>query len=311
MLAINDINCQQKNDGFNGQKAIVLPSKVVEACESSELLCNLFITDIGYYPKAKFHYCQRISGCAQSILIYCSDGEGWIETERGHITVEKDQFVIIPAGLAHTYGSSRQHPWSIYWIHYSGKMASHFDALLSMQYTHVCRSLTFSEERIKLFDRMYQVLETGYCKDILGYINMCFSHYLSSFCYSDIFLLPQKKEYKDLIEIVIEFMQENIHRPLQLHELASQVHISVSYFSVLFKKKTGYSALDYFNHIKIQKACQYLQFTDMHVKEVAVKLGFDDPYYFSRLFNNVMGMPPGEYRSRKNCRTHPDFKVTF
>jgi AraC-like DNA-binding protein/quercetin dioxygenase-like cupin family protein len=311
MLALNDNNFQRKKEGFNGQKAIVLPNRVIETTESAEPGSCLSITDIGYYPRAKYHYHQRKSGCPQSILIYCSDGEGWIETERGRIAVEKDQFIIIPPGTPHVYGASEQQPWSIYWMHFTGTMSAHFDSLLSLQYTHVCRSIIFSEERIKLFDRIYQVLESGYSTDNIGYVNMCLWHFLSSFCYPDIFLLPQKNEYKDLIEIVIEFMQNNIHRPLQLHELASQIHISVSYFSVLFKKKTGYSALDYFNHIKIQKACQYLQFTDMHVKEIACKLGFDDPYYFSRLFNNMMGMPPGVYRNRKNCRTQPASKISL
>ena len=299
----NDINCQRKKDGFNGQKAIVLPQTIIESCLSSNSLPGLLITDIGYYPRAKYHYRQRETGCHQSILIYCNDGEGWIETDRGRVIVEKDQFIIIPAGTPHTYGSSEQYPWSIYWLHFTGPGAGQFDSLLTLQYTRICRSVTFSEERVKLFDRMNCVLETGYSADNLGYVNMCLVHFLSSFCYPDIFLLPQRKEYKDLIEIVVDYMQQNLHRPLQLHELASQIHISVSYFSILFKRKTGYSPLDYFNHIKIQKACQYLQFTDMHIKEIACKLGIDDPYYFSRLFNNLMGIPPAEYRNRKSCRT--------
>jgi AraC-like DNA-binding protein len=303
MLPLHDTTTNRKKDGFNGQKAIVLPRKIIEVCESSPIVSNLFITDIGFYPKAKFHYRKRRNGSDQTILIYCSDGSGWVETVRGRVNVEQGQFLCIPAGTPHIYGSHEQDPWSIYWVHFKGRLSANFNEILTLQYSRVCRSVAYSEERAKLFDRMYTTLETGYSADNLTYVNMCFWHYLSSFCYPDIFLLPQQHEYKDIIDIAIEHMRGNLHRPLQLHELAAHIHISVSYFSALFKKKTGYPPLEYFNHIKIQKACQYLQFTNMHVKEVACKLGIDDPFYFSRLFTNVMGMSPAEYRSKKECKT--------
>jgi AraC-like DNA-binding protein len=302
MLPQHNTASSRKKDGFNGQKAIVLPRKVIEGCESSPLISNLFITDIGFYPKAKFHYRKRRNGSDQSILIYCSDGSGWIETARGTINIEQGQYISIPAGTSHIYGSHEKDPWSIFWLHYKGSKAVHFNELLTLQYSRVCRSVNYSEERTKLFNRMYTTLETGYGIDQLTYVNMCFWHYLSSFCYPDIFLLPQQQEYKDIIDVVIDYMRENLHRPLQLQELAGHIHISVSYFSALFKKKTGYPPLEYFNHIKIQKACQYLQFTNMHVKEIACKLGIEDPFYFSRLFTNVMGVSPAEYRSKKESR---------
>ena len=96
-------------------------------------------------------------------------------------------------------------------------------------------------------------------------------------------------------------MQQNLHRALSLQEMASEAHISPSHYSALFKKKTGYPPLEYFNHIKVQKACQYLQFTNLQVKEIAYKLGVNDPFYFSRFFSNIMGMSPLEYRNRKQA----------
>lgn len=304
------MNSHRKIERFNGQKEIVLPQTISESAFTSRAFHGISVTDIGYYPRAKHHHCQREGGCDQSILIYCNDGEGWIETGEEKIIVEKDHFIIIPAGTPHIYGSSEQHPWSIYWMHFNGTLSEEFESLLTLEYTRIYGSITFSEERIKLFERMYCVIESGCNTDNLAYVNMCAVHFLSSFCYPDVFLLPQRREHKDVIEKVVDYMNHNLHRPLQLHEMASQVHISVSYFSILFKRKTGYSPLDYFNHIKIQKARQYLQFTDMHVKEIACNLGFDDPYYFSRLFNNMMSVSPAEYRNRKNCSANPFFSFT-
>ena len=94
-------------------------------------------------------------------------------------------------------------------------------------------------------------------------------------------------------------MNKKIDYMMSLEEIAKSVNLSSSHFSALFKKKTGFSPIEYYNHLKIQKACQYLLFTDLRVKEISYKLGINDPYYFSRLFSKVMGMAPNDYRVKR------------
>ena len=97
-------------------------------------------------------------------------------------------------------------------------------------------------------------------------------------------LLQKSKSYKQMINV---------------DEMAQSVNLSVSNFTSLFKKNTGFSPIEYYNHLKIQKACQYLIFTDLRVKEISYKIGINDPYYFSKLFTKVMGASPIEYREKK------------
>jgi AraC-like DNA-binding protein/mannose-6-phosphate isomerase-like protein (cupin superfamily) len=289
----------RKSEGFNGQRAIVLPDKVIKSYRKSALISNIFITDIGFYPKAKFHYYEREAGTSTHILIYCVDGKGWLNIGGKDITVEREQYIIIPANVPHKYGSDEKHPWSIYWMHFKGTFAGQLSELLSLKGTSFCRTITYSEERIKLFDSMYNILEKGYSDANLQYINMCLWHFLSSFSYPDLFHTTAENRKEDAIDRSIAYMRENLHHLLTLKQLAEQALISPSHYSALFKKKTGYPPLEYFNHIKIQKACQYLEFTGNNIKEVSYKLGISDPYYFSRLFSNVMGLSPLEFRNRK------------
>jgi AraC-like DNA-binding protein len=65
--------------------------------------------------------------------------------------------------------------------------------------------------------------------------------------------------------------------------------------------------MDYFIHLKIQNACKLLYLTDMTVREVSFELGYDDPYYFSRLFKKVMGISPMQYRNQPRGETNERF----
>jgi AraC-like DNA-binding protein len=293
----------QKREGFEGQRAIVLPMKIISDCSQIKQIRNAFITDIGYYPKAKFHYRNRPEKITQAIIIYCTDGEGWVDANGIEYIVEKNQFVIIPANTPHAYGSNERKPWTIYWLHFTGDLVDVFVDTLSHQNTCHCYSVSFSEERISLFDSMCSALERGYSIDNLIYVNMTLWYFLATLTFPDYFLVPLKKEDKDLTDRAIDFMKTHLHLPLSLKEIADHINISQPHFSALFKKKTGYPPLEYFNYIKIQKACQYLRFTDTQIKEISYKLGFEDPYYFSRLFHHIMGVPPATYRKEKKKNT--------
>jgi AraC-like DNA-binding protein len=91
-------------------------------------------------------------------------------------------------------------------------------------------------------------------------------------------------------------MKANIEKRLTTDEIASLYQCSASHYSTLFKKKTGLSPIDYFIKMKINYACQLLSQSDLNIKEVAEKLGYDDPYYFSRLLKQFMNKSPKDYR---------------
>ena len=112
------------------------------------------------------------------------------------------------------------------------------------------------------------------------------------------FNYPGKKKTTDQVDLSIDFMQKSINVTLTLEDIAGSVNLSASHYSALFKKKTGFAPIEYFNHLKIQKACQYLQFTDLRVKEIAAELGVEDPYYFSRMFSKLMSVSPNDYRAK-------------
>jgi AraC-like DNA-binding protein len=138
----------------------------------------------------------------------------------------------------------------------------------------------------------------GYAKSHLEYASMSFQRLLASFLYPDQFMHHRNVKDSDVISKNISFMKEHIGEALTLKELADQAGLSIAHYSKLFTLRTGFSPIDHFIQLKIQYACQLLDISQFYVKEVAHKVGYQDPYYFSRIFKKVMQMSPLEYKKR-------------
>lgn len=102
------------------------------------------------------------------------------------------------------------------------------------------------------------------------------------------------------IEQSIAYMLRHLDEQLQVATLAAQASISPSHFFALFKRRIGCAPIDCFIRLRMQHACHLLDETVMSVKEVAATLGYDDPFYFSRIFKSVNHVAPSEYRLLKN-----------
>ena len=98
------------------------------------------------------------------------------------------------------------------------------------------------------------------------------------------------------------FMHENVQNNLTLSQLAAQFKYSPSHFSDMFRQEIGGSPIHYFIQLKMQKACQLLEFSELKINEISQSLGFEDPAYFSRTFSKIIGIPPSLYRTQENQR---------
>lgn len=104
---------------------------------------------------------------------------------------------------------------------------------------------------------------------------------------------------RELARAVAYINQHFCEPDLSLSRVAGEVSISKDYLSRLFKKEIGIGFSDYINIQRIQKAQEFLLTTGMRSYEVAREVGFQDESYFSRVFKNITGMRPNEYKRRE------------
>lgn len=282
-------------DGFLGEKQINIPREIlITKLRRQPFVNSLFITHIGYFPRAKFHYRERPLGCADNILLYCVDGKGHYQTATDNYTLQANQFTILPPGKFHIFQADIHQPWSIYWVHFSGeKLHSLNDWLKTEQYLKPT-NITYNEKIIELWSEMYECLDHGYSYQNLAYANLCLYRFISYFIERPSFLPGLKKE--DPIAASVDYMKGHIDRSILVEEMADGTGYSSSHFSAMFKSKMGASPVDYFIQLKIHYACQLLSQTNLSIQSIAQKIGYEDAFYFSRLFKKIRGKSPREYR---------------
>jgi AraC-like DNA-binding protein len=97
----------------------------------------------------------------------------------------------------------------------------------------------------------------------------------------------------------LSHLERNIHREVNLEELASIAHMSRRSFLRVFQSATGTSPVAWVIDQRINRACHLLRHTDRRVTEIAFDVGFNDSNYFTRQFRKVTGFSPRDYRLRQ------------
>ena len=293
-------------DGFRGERSLVMPEMVCKMAEKDPVLSTLYITDIGFYPHAIYHYRNRPTPIDQYVLIYCIKGSGRYSVEGKHFEVRENQYFILPANKPHAYASNNEDPWTIYWIHFRGTLASYYGEN-AIEPCNVSASVNSRiADRNNIFEDIFLTLSDGYTIDNLRYTTSLLHFYLGSLRYLPIYRKCHKVKEENtdnhcvVVNAALKYMEENIERQITLKDLATYIGYSVSHFSSIFSSSTGHSPLNYFNMLKVKKACELLDTTDMKITQISGKVGIDDPLYFSRIFKKIVGISPRQYREKES-----------
>ena len=285
-------------DGFKGEKLITVPESVVKSSLANDpVLSQIYVASLGYFPKAAFHYRHRIDGCEDNILIYCLRGKGWYVVKGQRFDVSANEYFIIPATNEELfYGADEDDPWTINWVHFTGRDIDVFNRSFNIKWDDGPHQILLNEKGLELWESMYNTLEMGYSRQNLAYVNMCLYYFVATFLFPDKHLNEKKQDEKDMINNTILYMRDKLEEQLTVQDFAARNNFSVPHFSSLFQKATGMSPIEYFIHLKLQKACLLLYSTDIRIKNVSAAIGYEDPYYFSRLFKKYMNVSPDQYR---------------
>lgn len=110
----------------------------------------------------------------------------------------------------------------------------------------------------------------------------------------------KKDKMNQTVSKAKQYIQKNYTRKLSLNEVATTMGISPNYLSLLFRKHCDYGFIDFVNHVKINEAKKMLNHQNLKIYEVASLLGYDNAFYFSKVFKRMEGCSPTEYINKRS-----------
>ncbi len=102
----------------------------------------------------------------------------------------------------------------------------------------------------------------------------------------------------DIIRNAKKYIEDHYDKDISLDDVSRVVNISPYYFSKVFKEESGLNFIEYLTNIRIDKAKELLETTNLSIKEICVSCGYTDPNYFSRSFKKNVGVTPTEYKEK-------------
>lgn len=113
--------------------------------------------------------------------------------------------------------------------------------------------------------------------------------------------LPNKELSAKPVREVVTLLENNLYTTLTIDDICLKTAYSRAYLFRVFKAQTGNTIMEYYMHLKIQRAKQLLRENELSVKEISDVLAFNEPNYFTKTFKRVTGLTPTAYKRRANA----------
>jgi len=146
----------------------------------------------------------------------------------------------------------------------------------------------------RLFGLNYNsILELSH---ITTYENVCLWVVKTLDAFMDTVYNTQSLKSSSFLSPALDYIRTNYAESLTLDAVARHIHISSYYLSHLFKDELGITFVDYLTRVRVEEARQLLKHTEFSVQEIALRVGYEDPSYFCKVFKKATGQTPHRYR---------------
>ncbi len=198
-----------------------------------------------------------------------------------------DSVFVIPPNIPHAERSAESA--DIIWLALRGSLLS--SNLLKSPTTIKNHELACLIERLWIFT---EIGETGSGPEIDAKARDIITQFFN------INQRQSRPETADMIEQSISYFHLHQSEQISIPDVAAQMGCSQTYFRRLFKIRTGRTPVEYLQEIRIRHSQSLLEHTDMAIAKIARYVGYEDPFYFSRLFSKANGASPAKYRKRQS-----------
>lgn len=206
---------------------------------------------------------------------------------------EGNMFLLFP-GEWHNYHPDRRTGWDEFWIGFSGEVIDNRVANGFFSRQRPILNVGISDEMVSMYRRAVDIAveqKTGYQQVLAGIVNL-----MMGIAYSaDRNYQIGGTDVEDRINRAKILISEEF-RDIKPQDIARRLNMSYSSFRKIFREYTGFAPMQYIQELRIRKSKELLTNTDMPIKEIAFRMGFDNHEYFFTAFRRNTGQTPLHYR---------------
>ena len=232
-------------------------------------------------------------------LLYNPEGEGVFESAHCPQTKIKagDMFLLFP-GEWHTYHPNPRVGWKSHWIGFKGRNMDDRVKAGFLTPEKPIYHVGYSAIIEGLYRRAFAAAreEAAYSQqEMAGLVNHLIGKMYSLERNIE---LSRNQQQVDMIDKARWRIRESLESEITIQGIAQELGVSYSNFRKLFKEYTGLSPATYQQELRLLRAKELLSTTDLSIKEIAYRLNFESPDYFSAKFKAKMGVKPSEVKTK-------------
>jgi AraC family transcriptional regulator of arabinose operon len=243
---------------------------------------------------------DRPDGMEGYIINVTVRGKGWVKTEDGTlISCEKDDLLLFPPSVPHHYGRDETSDcWDHFWIYFIPRPYWHNWLTWQDRQGKIGRLTLKNEADGDLMKALFTEAIAFFSEgdSLSEAISMNVLERIILTCYrlqED----AHKKQHDPRVEEACRYLNKHITEDISLAELATKACLSTSRFSHLFRQEIGQTINEWREEKRIYRAKNMLQNTSLSISDIAQASGYNDAFYFSRIFRRHCGVSPRKYRN--------------
>lgn len=283
---------ETRPEGFPGQRLVIIPPAIVVRATKQPVTRDLCVTHIGAFSAAGGHLVNRPHGTSQFILIACLSGAGICELGGREWNIQPGNLLFLPPRVRHVYRADPLSPWTIFWIHFRGRQAPDHLANLGVSSERPVMAVDDIATLAEAFEDTFRHATHGFGEAAMTGLSTAFARLLGLAKVHQHTAGTRDRGAEGRLLKVLALMREDVARPWTLEELARQANLSPPHFTALCRRQTGMPPLSLLIRLRLQRAMDLLQRGNHNVAETAHAVGYEDAFYFSRLFRKHIGVTP-------------------
>lgn len=269
-----------------------------------DLSVSLRINNAGYYKIHSGHVIatEHYEGRNDYQLLYIASGKGHFFFDKDETIVTKGNMIIFRPGEKQVYYYYPEDKTDVYWVHFTG-----FDVLkyLDLYGLPKNENVFFTGTSLD-YEWIYNQIIRELQLKRANYEEVLQNLLIHTFLMINRYIKEGKQAGSDMmneIDRAVHFFNENYSSEIIIENYAKEHMITKNWFINCFKKIMKVTPMQYILTLRLSAAKDYLENTDKNISEIARLVGYENPLYFSRLFNKHIGKSPSDYRKENSPLT--------